>query len=299
MSNNKQNTALIPVSTNNLLENNTKIEKYGNIPYYYITMPTFKTFENKNRLKAVILDNDETTGYYKKLENYIKQYNKSTSLEKTIDEIVEKIKFELLEKLNNINSKKTSLRPGIEDFLKDLLNLKRTGKIDAIIMYTNMSKNSKIIIDNKVYSKPYILALIFNKIAEVTPEESFFDLLIFRDKSYPKTKYIKVIDIIFKVKNKDNVYLFFDDKPGEIKYKNKNTNNESNSINIKLTIPKINEYIPYTIKNMNSKKITGTKRTRKNNNKINNNKIMTGKRMNGKHFKNLTNKIKYNEIFLF
>ena len=50
--------------------------------------------------------------------------------------------------------------------------------------------------------------------SNLSADESFFDLLIFRDSPYPNPqKYIAVVDKIYEVEGKDNKYLFFDDKP--------------------------------------------------------------------------------------
>ena len=77
-----------------------------------------------------------------------------------------------------------------------------------------MSKKQTVTVDGKTYNRPELLAKVFDKIANVSPDESFFDLLIFRDSPYPNPeKYIAVIDKIYNVEGKDNKYLFFDDKP--------------------------------------------------------------------------------------
>jgi hypothetical protein len=81
-------------------------------------------------LKAVILDNDETTGAYTLLYSIIKTLNK-------IGDIDTMFYTYIIERLALWMVKMSIFRPGLVPFLTLLMNLRNEGKIDAIIMYTN------------------------------------------------------------------------------------------------------------------------------------------------------------------
>lgn len=186
------------------------IIRYNNIPFYYIKLDGFKSFANEQGLRAVILDNDETTGYYEDMIEYVKNYVRQ-SKDLTLEEVIIELKKKLIETF--------SLRPGYEEFLQTLVNLKESGRLDAVIMYTNMGKKMSINIKGQRYNRPQLLAAVFDSIIG-KKDIQLFDLLIFRDKPYPNPeKYIAVINQIYEVENKDNNYLFLDDKP-ELIYNN-------------------------------------------------------------------------------
>lgn len=216
--------ASVPVSNSMPID----VIKYADVPFYYIKLDGFKSFSDKDCLRAVILDNDETTGFYKTLLDYVKTHvtNKNgQTFEAVIDE------------LKDILEGTKSLRTGYAEFLLTLMKLKEEDRIDAVIMYTNMGKSASIKIGGKRYNRPQLLAAVFDRIVN-RDGEHVFDLLIFRDKPYPHPeKYIAVINKIYEVEGKDNKYLFLDDKP-EVIYTN----------NAKVVSPfgyKVNEYKNY------------------------------------------------------
>lgn len=183
---------------------------YNNVPFYYIKLDGFKSFADEKGLRAVILDNDETTGYYGEMIEYVKDYVR-TSKDLTLEEVVAELKNKLVETM--------SLRPGYQEFLQTLMNLKESGRLDAVIMYTNMGKKMSVNIKGQRYNRPQLLAAVFDSIIDKSGKQ-LFDLLIFRDRPYPNPeKYIAVVNQIYEVQGKDNNYLFLDDKP-EVIYNN-------------------------------------------------------------------------------
>jgi hypothetical protein len=190
---------------------------YSEIPFYYITQGKFNSLKGKEDLRAVILDNDETTGYYMgEFKEYIKA-NEHTKKE------YKDVIYDLIHLLTRKNKSNVSLlRPGYSIFFKKLRELKDANKLDAVIMYTNMEKKDTMKIKGKEYNRPQLLAAVFDIISGGDGSNPLFDLLIFRDKIFfggklRREKYIAVIDEIFGITGSEKTkYLFFDDKPEAI-----------------------------------------------------------------------------------
>ena len=86
-------------------------------------------------LRAVILDNDETTGSYLIVLSIIKTINSFGNIDSLYFQyILEKLSFWML--------KNSIFRPGLVGFLRTLRDLRKANKIDAIIMYTNQYETS-------------------------------------------------------------------------------------------------------------------------------------------------------------
>ena len=81
-------------------------------------------------LRAVILDNDETTGSYLIVLSVIRNINKCGNTDRLYFQYI-------LEKLSLWMLKNSIFRPGLIDFLRTLRDLRKANKIDAIVMYTN------------------------------------------------------------------------------------------------------------------------------------------------------------------
>lgn len=90
-------------------------------------------------LRAVILDNDETTGSYLILHSII------TSIKHLGNNIDPSFFCYILEKLAVYMVRESIFRPGLIDFLRTLVKLKKEGKIDAIIMYTNQNEPNHLL----------------------------------------------------------------------------------------------------------------------------------------------------------
>jgi hypothetical protein len=194
---------------------------YAGVKFYYIKLDGFQSFLDKYKndkdrgLNAVVLDNDETTGFYTTLLDYVKKHvknKKDHSFEAVVDEI------------KDILESTKSLRAGYEEFLLTLMKLKDEGLIDAVIMYTNMGQSASIEIGGKRYNRPHLLAAVFDKIINKDGKQ-LFDLLIFRDDNafMKPEKYITVINKIYNVDGRANKYLFLDDKPEVIFNNDKRT----------------------------------------------------------------------------
>jgi hypothetical protein len=149
-------------------------------------------------LRAVILDNDETTGFYPTLE-WMMRWMAARRL--TLAEAVPTLRAHLEET--------NSFRPGLPQFLKYVHGLRRSGKIDAIIMYTNMVPGVKV----AGHVNAEMLALVMADIVGAP----FFDTLIIRNGTLRPEKYM---DFVLKEYDADpadmSKIVFFDDRPNAI-----------------------------------------------------------------------------------
>lgn len=157
---------------------------YDGVTYAYMfTGKTPTDIDSSKGLRAVILDNDETTGYYVPSIKPDKPYPSTYS--EAIVAIAEDLYpgYSHYREISNMERQivpgKTKMRPGIMDFLKKLKQLKDEGRIDVVIMYTNMSGNNKFILDGEKYTRPEVLSGVFTHLAG----GPIFDLLIFREGS--------------------------------------------------------------------------------------------------------------------
>ena len=85
-------------------------------------------------LRAVILDNDETTGSYTIVFALLLALQKIPNLRMSTVATI-------LQRLGTWMVRNQVFRPGLRLFLKTLLELKKEGKIDTIIMYTNQKEH--------------------------------------------------------------------------------------------------------------------------------------------------------------
>ena len=84
-------------------------------------------------LRCVVLDNDETTGSYRIVLAFL------IGLEKVPDLTLD-IFLKILERLARFMVKHRLFRPGIEILLETLDTLRKKGRLDAIVMYTNQKE---------------------------------------------------------------------------------------------------------------------------------------------------------------
>lgn len=213
----------------NLKNKNTKKQKklndstkyfesitYNSIEYNYIRSPNFK--KPSEPLSAVVLDLDETLGSFLAFKKLVEEYDKSD-----YDAFIK----ETSEFLTTSKKGAPAFRPGIEKFLNRLYDLKDSGKINSVTIYTNMTTTPFLKIDDTVYTRMQILSDIFDKIINRS-DKPLCDLIIFRKISYPPQKYMKVIEDIYDNHDKENKFVFFDDKPENI-LNSKNSTKASNS----------------------------------------------------------------------
>jgi hypothetical protein len=127
-------------------------------------------------LRAVILDNDETTG------SYMIVFAVLTILEhlNLTDVQIQKIIFKKLAYWMNTHH---CFRPGLSTFLYTLITLRKQGRIDAIIMYTNQSDASPQPTQpskgpNFLHSAAHVIAYMMSCLAG----EQIFDHVLTRPK---------------------------------------------------------------------------------------------------------------------
>lgn len=162
---------------------------------------------NGSQIRAIILDNDETTGSYQIL---------TLGLKKAISEKwpLDKFIITMTELLKNNGA----FRPGLIDFLRNIYALKKANKIDAVIMYTNMSIDLTL----EGHTKAELLGMIFANLLNL--DRPFFDMIISGIAVKPPYKFSnkppkfgdKFMSYIFKEYNANPVgskIIFFDDKP--------------------------------------------------------------------------------------
>lgn len=92
------------------------------------------SMEAQQPLRAVILDNDETTGSYTIVFGILLALQTIPNLPMTTVATI-------LQRLGTWMIRNQVFRPGLRYFLKSLLELKRQGKIDTVIMYTNQKES--------------------------------------------------------------------------------------------------------------------------------------------------------------
>jgi hypothetical protein len=149
-------------------------------------------------LRAIVLDNDETTGSYGLLFAIISVLQNNTYL---TDEIIKKILKRLATwmKIYNI------FRPGILKLLYTALAMRKYKYIDAIIMYTNQTEveNSGLIIDSPPKCIAYMMAYLV--------EAPVFDNIITRDPNYKKTP------LSYIPKSFERILELYPDRPKDIR----------------------------------------------------------------------------------
>jgi hypothetical protein len=177
-------------------------------------------------LRAIILDNDETTGSYQLLALGLqKAIGKGWSIEESVAYLTTKLYSE------------GAFRNGIIDFLKTINDLRVTNKVDAVIMYTNMSLEPRLKTANGYeYTKAEILGMIFTELLireGILMHKPFFDMIVSRRIRFPGTKYMSYILNEYNASGPGSKIIFFDDKPDAIIVPNDAKN---------ITLKKVNVY---------------------------------------------------------
>ena len=153
-------------------------------------------------LRAVILDNDETTGSYQIVYSILKSLKKQGNIDKLLF-------YHILEKLATWMVKESVFRPGLIAFLKTLVVLKKENKIDVIIMYTNQHEPDT----NIVNSLPRCIQYMFMFLVP----GFFFDHMLTRPETtivinniYTK-QFKRVLDLYPRRPFDNTQMIFFDD----------------------------------------------------------------------------------------
>ncbi len=153
----------------------------------------------KPPLRAVVLDNDETTGSYGILFALMDILSQMGGLD------ADTIHF-ILHRLTSWCILHTVFRPGLRTLLRCCLALRKQKKIDAIIMYTNQWDTGDI------YSVPQAIAYMMNILAG----ETVFDTILTRpqapdgDGQYKK-QFHRVLDAYPGIPKDIRDILFVDD----------------------------------------------------------------------------------------
>ncbi len=155
-------------------------------------------------LKAVVLDNDETTGSYGILFAIIIVFGQ--------DPLITNVRFKHLLKNLAIWMLTTGLfRPGIQNLLYTITSLRKRGLIDKIIMYTNQTENSYS--DNYIDSAPKCIAYMMNCISKHT----VFDAILAKDAyspmaaQYTSKSFRRILDLYPNKPNDIREIVFVDD----------------------------------------------------------------------------------------
>jgi len=154
-------------------------------------------------LRAVILDNDETTGSYLILQSIIK------SVQHLGNNIDPSFFGYILENLALWMLKESIFRPGLIEFLRTLVKLKKEDKIDVIIMYTNQYESNTTLITSLPRCIEYMFmflvpGFVFDKI--ITRPENPVTI----NNVYPK-QFKRVLDLYPERPLDITNMLFFDD----------------------------------------------------------------------------------------
>lgn len=150
-------------------------------------------------LRAVVLDNDETTGSYGLLFAYL-------SILEQIPDLQQEILDYILQRLATWMVVHNVFRPGLRSLLRCCIALRRQKQIDAIIMYTNQYNSGTR------FSVPNAIAYMMNHLAG----ESVFDHILTRpehpeqDGVYRK-QFFRILDLFPGVPRDIRQITFFDD----------------------------------------------------------------------------------------
>jgi hypothetical protein len=150
-------------------------------------------------LRAVVLDNDETTGSYGLLFAYL-------SILEQIPDLQQEILDYILQRLANWMIVHSVFRPGLRSLLQCCIALRRQKQIDAIIMYTNQQDSATM------FSVPKAIAYMMNHLAG----EKVFDHILTRpehpdqDGVYRK-QFFRILDLFPGVPRDIRQVTFLDD----------------------------------------------------------------------------------------
>lgn len=153
----------------------------------------------KPPLRAVVLDNDETTGSYGLLFAYL-------SVLQHVPDLNADVLAYILRRLAGWMIVHAVFRPGLRSLLRCLIALRRQKKIDAIVMYTNQYDSGTI------FSVPNAIVLMMNYLAG----EKVFDYILTRpdhpeqDGVYRK-QFHRVLDLFPGVPRDIRQITFLDD----------------------------------------------------------------------------------------
>lgn len=122
----------------------------------------------KKPLRAVVLDNDETTGSYGIVFSLLTFLSKSPDVYgPTIHSLLEKLAYWMED--HNV------FRPGLRSLITTLINLRNLGKIDLILMYTNQRHEVPSEYENTSYELLYSPPLAISFMMDILFSTQVFD----------------------------------------------------------------------------------------------------------------------------
>lgn len=163
----------------------------------------------KGPLRAVVLDNDETTGSYGivfSLLTYLSKYPEKYGPE--IHSILAKLAYWMED--NNV------FRPGLRYLITTLIELRKIGKIDDILMYTNQRHEVPHEHEGSSYELLYSPPLAISFMMDVLFSTNIFDSHFTRPKKHWGAssvipKYFERILDAYPERPKDSRYIIFVD----------------------------------------------------------------------------------------
>jgi hypothetical protein len=169
-------------------------------------------------MTVIVLDNDETTGFYTHLLTYMGYAVRCRKLTAA----QEKAMIPIITRIAETNG---VFRPGTAHFLRNLAERKRAGLISSIVMYTNAyadPNSSWHTASWGVVDWPHFIARVLSCLAGVE-DDKLFDVVLSRLPStihipYPTKSFERVVNALKCVRpvGDDERIIFFDDKPLEI-----------------------------------------------------------------------------------
>lgn len=157
-------------------------------------------------LRAIVLDNDEATGYYLII------FDVWTTLIRT--SLGEQLSFrQILDFFISTWKSYNIFRPGLFKFLKTCVELREEGRIDAIIMYTHQNADFTWL----GWSVPAFLSVLMgNILAQEYPEGTLKQILFDHVLTLPPAKFQKKVNG-WAVKDFDRILNLYPLKPRDIR----------------------------------------------------------------------------------
>jgi hypothetical protein len=169
-------------------------------------------------MTVIVLDNDETTGFYSHLLTYMGYALRCRKLTAAQE-------VEMIPVMTRIAAANGVFRPGTADFLRALVERRRLGVVNSIVMYTNAYADPDMTWHTASWGTvdwPHFVARVLSCLAGVE-DTTLFDVILSRLPSmrhipYPKKSFERVVNALNNVRpmGDDERIIFFDDKPLEI-----------------------------------------------------------------------------------
>lgn len=167
-------------------------------------------------MTVIVLDNDETTGYYSHLLTYMGFVARCLKL--TADQEVS-----IVGTITEIAKANGVFRPGTEEFLRAIAERKRLGIVSSVVIYTNALANP----DMSWYTSAGIVDwpnFVARVLSHLAGDPTLMDVVLSRPPHlahipYPKKNFARVTEALAaagRPVGEDERIFFFDDKPEEI-----------------------------------------------------------------------------------